>query len=72
MTAVHMLGWVCLCAHGPWGHCNAICRCVGPSVAAHHTLDHSRAPDFGLISAKFATCERGVLGGGDGTGAFHA
>ena len=32
-------------------------------TAVHHTLDHSRAPDFGLISAKFATCERGVFGG---------
>ena len=33
-------------------------------TAVHHTLDHSRAPDFGLISAKskFATSERGVLG----------
>ena len=42
---------------------------------ASHPRPLARAPDFdfGLISsAKFATCERGVLGCGCGTGAFHA
>ena len=72
MTAVRTLGRVCLRAHGPWGHCHAICWCVGSSVAAYHTLDHSCVPDLAPFSAKFATCERGVLGCGDGTAGFHA
>ena len=71
-AAVHMLGRVCLCAPGPWGHCKAICRCVGASTAVHHTLDHSRAPDFGPFSAKFAASERGFLVCGDGTGRVDA
>ena len=71
-AAVHMLGRVCLCAPGPWGHCKAICRCVGSSTAVHHTLDHSRAPDFGPFSAKFATSEQGFLVCGDGTGRIDA
>ena len=73
MTAVRKLGRVCLRAHGPWGHCHAICWCVGSSMAAHHhTLDHSCVPDLAPFSAKFATCERGVWGCGDGTAGFHA
>ena len=71
-AAVHMLGRVCLCAPGPWGHCKAICRCVGSSTAVHHTLDHSRAPDFGPFFAKFATSKRGFLVCGDGTGRIDA
>ena len=71
-AAVHMLGRVCLCAPGPWGHCKAICRCVGSSTDVHHTLDHSLAPDFGPFSAKFATCERGFWGCGNGTGRVGA
>ena len=48
-AAVNMLGRVCLCAPGPWGHCKAIRRRVGGFMAVHHTLKPPARAGFGLL-----------------------
>ena len=61
MTTVRMLGRVCLRAHGPWGHCHAICWCVGswwvgsstPSTALVCPIWPRFPPNLPLASEEF-------------------
>ena len=52
--AVHVLGCVCLCAHGPWGHWGTNHWVVRCPTTVCHALQRPGVPDFGPISAKFA------------------
>ena len=69
--AVHVLGCVCLCAHGPWGHWGTNHWVVRCPTAVCHALHRSRVPDFGPNWAKFAKTCRGFSMRNDGTGRSH-